>query len=70
MIRESKTVVKISSRLCHFSGIVNTFSSPSTIFMAGNAINTSITMEKTSVSMTFSMLINLVIVMNKGKLSI
>ena len=57
MIRERKTVVKISSRLCHFSGIVNTFSSPSTIFMAGNAIKTSITIEKTRVSTSSSIFI-------------
>jgi len=37
------------SGLYHFSGIVNWLSSHSTIFMAGKAINMSITTEKTSV---------------------
>jgi len=56
MSKERKIVVKIRSRLCHFSGISIFVSANSTIFMAGKAIKTSITIEKTRVSTIFNMI--------------
>lgn len=57
MSKERTIVVKIRSRLCHFGGIGSIFSANSTIFMAGKAMKTSITMEKTSVNTISSMFI-------------
>jgi len=54
MIIESKIVTKTTIMLCHLSEIVINFSSPSTIFIAGNAMKTSITIEKTRVSIMLS----------------
>jgi len=51
MQSERNTVVNIRNALCHFSGTVILLSTHSTIFIAGKAIKTSITMEKTSVRM-------------------
>ncbi len=48
-------VVDMRSGLYHFSGISNLLSSHSTIFMAGKAINISITTEKTRVITICSM---------------
>lgn len=50
-------VVKIRNGLCHFSGTDILLSTHSTIFMAGKAIKTSITMLKTSVKTMFSIFI-------------
>jgi len=55
MRRERKIVVMISARLCHLSGMGITFSIPSTIFIAGYAIKTNITTEKTRMSTIFNM---------------
>lgn len=49
MVRERSIVVMISRGLCHFSAITILCSIQSMIFMAGKAIKTSITTEKTSV---------------------
>ncbi len=54
MRSESKIVTETTMILRHlFESGIN-FSMPSTIFMAGNAINTSITMAKTRVSTRLS----------------
>ena len=67
MSSESKTVTKTTMILRHLSESDMNFSNPSTIFIAGNAINTSMTMEKTRVSTRLSTLVYLVIAMNKGE---
>jgi len=54
MRRERKMVVIIRARLRHLSGIGITRSMPSTIFIAGYAIKTNITTEKTRISTIFN----------------
>ena len=69
MQRERNTVVDMRSGLYHFSGILNLLSSHSTIFMAGKAINISITTEKASVMVICSMsIIRKIVVQNQALL--
>jgi len=53
--KERNTVIKSCKTVCCRSERGIFVSSHSTIFMAGNAIKTSITIEKTSVRIIFSM---------------
>jgi len=55
--RERSIVINISKNVCVFSEIVNFFSIKSTIFIAGKAMNTSITSEKTRVNTISNMII-------------